>query len=86
MKFPAAISPCTQDWLPTEAKQGWAWLVPGWETFWEKPEGNKITVYGIWMADDTICSSSHHDFSDSMPVQRNAGKLPQDKEVPDNCI
>ncbi len=21
-----------QDWSPTEAKQGWAWLVPGWET------------------------------------------------------
>jgi len=31
----AAISPCTQDWLRTKAKQGWAWLVPGWETFWE---------------------------------------------------
>jgi len=29
--------PVVQDWLPTEAKQGWAWLVPGWETFWEKP-------------------------------------------------
>jgi len=27
--------PVGQDWLPTEAKQGWAWLVPGWETFWE---------------------------------------------------
>jgi len=26
--------PVAQDWLPTEAKQGWAWLVPGWETFW----------------------------------------------------
>ncbi len=24
-----------QDWLPTEAKQGWAWSVPGWETSWE---------------------------------------------------
>ncbi len=21
--------------LPTEAKQGWAWSVPGWETSWE---------------------------------------------------
>ncbi len=27
--------PATQDWLPTEAKQGWAWSVPGWETSWE---------------------------------------------------
>jgi len=27
--------PVAQDWLPTEAKQGWAWLVPGLETFWE---------------------------------------------------
>ncbi len=24
--------PAAQDWLPTEAKQGWAWPVPGWET------------------------------------------------------
>ncbi len=24
-----------QDRLPTEAKQGWAWSVPGWETFSE---------------------------------------------------
>ncbi len=24
--------PAAQDWSPTEAKQGWAWLVPGWET------------------------------------------------------
>ncbi len=24
--------PTAQDWLPTEAKQGWAWSVPGWET------------------------------------------------------
>jgi len=24
--------PVAQDWLPTEAEQGWAWLVPGWET------------------------------------------------------
>ncbi len=24
--------PAAQDWLPTEAKQGWAWSVPGWET------------------------------------------------------
>ncbi len=28
--------PAAQDWLPTEAKQGWAWSVPGWETSWEK--------------------------------------------------
>ncbi len=27
--------PAAQDRLPTEAKQGWAWSVPGWETFWE---------------------------------------------------
>ncbi len=27
--------PAAQDWLPTEAKQGWAWSVPGWETSWE---------------------------------------------------
>jgi len=27
------------------------------------------------VADDSICSSTHHDSSDSMPVQRNAGKL-----------
>ncbi len=27
--------PAAQDWLPTEAKQGWAWLVPEWETSWE---------------------------------------------------
>ncbi len=25
----------TQDRLPTEAKQGWAWSVPLWETSWE---------------------------------------------------
>jgi len=24
-----------QDWLPTEAKQGWAWLVHEWEISWE---------------------------------------------------
>jgi len=24
--------PVAQDWLPTEAEQGWGWLVPGWET------------------------------------------------------
>ncbi len=24
-----------QDRFPTEAKQGWAWSVPGWETSWE---------------------------------------------------
>ncbi len=24
--------PAAQDWLPTEAKQGWAWSLPGWET------------------------------------------------------
>ncbi len=23
--------PAAQDWLPTEAKQGWAWSVPGWD-------------------------------------------------------
>ncbi len=27
--------PAAQGWLPTEAKQGWAWSVPGWETSWE---------------------------------------------------
>ncbi len=27
--------PEAQDRLPTEAKQGWAWSVPGWETSWE---------------------------------------------------
>ncbi len=27
--------PAAQDWLPTEAKQGWVWSVPGWETSWE---------------------------------------------------
>ncbi len=27
--------PAAQDWSPTEAKQGWAWSVPGWETSWE---------------------------------------------------
>ncbi len=27
--------PAAQDWLPTEAKQVWAWSVPGWETNWE---------------------------------------------------
>ncbi len=27
--------PAAQDRLPTEAKQGWAWSVPGWETSWE---------------------------------------------------
>ncbi len=30
-----AHHPAAQDWLPTEAKQGWAWSVSGWET-WEK--------------------------------------------------
>ncbi len=24
--------PAAQDQFPTEAKQGWAWSVPGWET------------------------------------------------------
>ncbi len=24
--------PVAQDWLPTEAKQGWAWSVSEWET------------------------------------------------------
>ncbi len=36
--------PVAQDWFPTEAKEGWAWSVPGWETsldrlvnnIWEK--------------------------------------------------
>ncbi len=28
--------PVAQDRFPTEAKQGWAWSVPGWETSWEK--------------------------------------------------
>ncbi len=32
---PQPYHPAAQDWLPTEAKQGWAWLVPGWETSWE---------------------------------------------------
>ncbi len=27
--------PVAQDWLPTEAKYGWAWSVPEWETSWE---------------------------------------------------
>ncbi len=27
--------PAAQDRSPTEAKQGWAWSVPGWETSWE---------------------------------------------------
>jgi len=36
---------------------------------------NKITVYGIWVADDSICSSTHYDSIDSMPVQRNDVKL-----------
>ncbi len=27
--------PAAQDWLPTEAKQGGAWSVSGWETSWE---------------------------------------------------
>ncbi len=30
-----AISPLAQDRLPTEAKQGWDWSVPGRETSWE---------------------------------------------------
>ncbi len=32
---PQPYHPAAQDWLPTEAKQGWAWSVPGWETSWE---------------------------------------------------
>jgi len=36
---------------------------------------NKITVSGNWVAEDSIYSSTHHDSSDSMPVQRNAGKF-----------
>ncbi len=27
--------PAAQDRSPTEAKQGWVWSVPGWETSWE---------------------------------------------------
>ncbi len=30
-----AYHSAAQDRLPTEAKQGWAWSVPGWETSWE---------------------------------------------------
>jgi len=26
------MSPCSPRLSPTEAKQSWAWLVPGWET------------------------------------------------------
>ncbi len=33
--MPQPYHPVAQDWLPTEAKQGWAWSVPGWETSWE---------------------------------------------------
>ncbi len=33
--MPQPYHPAAQDWLPTEAKQGWAWSVPGWETSWE---------------------------------------------------
>ncbi len=29
-----------QDWLPTEAKQGWAWSVPGWKT----PEKTRLLL------------------------------------------
>ncbi len=32
---PQPYHPAAQDWLPTEAKQGWAWSVPGWEISWE---------------------------------------------------
>jgi len=28
----AVFHPVAPDWLPTEAKQGWAWSVPGRET------------------------------------------------------
>ncbi len=31
--------PTAQDRLPTEAKQGWAWSVPEWETYWGKRLG-----------------------------------------------
>ncbi len=30
--LPQPYHPAAQDRLPTEAKQGWAWSVPGWET------------------------------------------------------
>ncbi len=30
-----AFHPVAQDWSLTEAKQGWAWSVPGWVTSWE---------------------------------------------------
>ncbi len=34
-EMPQPYLPAAQDWLPTEAKQGWAWSVPGWEISWE---------------------------------------------------
>ncbi len=33
--LPEPYHPAAQDWLRTEAKQGWDWLVPGLETSWE---------------------------------------------------
>ncbi len=32
MPYPQPYHPAAQDRLPTEAKQGWAWSVSGWET------------------------------------------------------
>ncbi len=38
--FQQPYHPAAQDWLPTEAKQGWAWSVPGWET----PEKTRLLL------------------------------------------
>ncbi len=32
LTFLQQYHPAAQDWLHTEAKQGWAWSAPGWET------------------------------------------------------
>ncbi len=48
-----------QPWLPTEAKQGWAWSVPGWETSWVKlgccwkrclwDQQGVLTLLSVWV-------------------------------------
>ncbi len=48
-----------QPWLPTEAKKGWAWSVPGWETSWVKlgccwkrclwDQQGVLTLQSVWV-------------------------------------
>ncbi len=71
-QYQQPYQPAAQDWLPTEAKQGWAWSVPGWETSWKtrllleevlvRQQGGYPVVYvgpnALYSDGDTILSTS----------------------------